>query len=58
MIATSVIYIIITVSTLKVLFRLIKHNVHIVIIVSLFTFGLLVGFVFLNYRGQFSDFDY
>ncbi|CAD8179034.1 unnamed protein product [Paramecium octaurelia] len=58
MVATSIIYVIITVSTLKVLFRLIKHKVNIVIIVSLFTFGLLVGFVFLNYRGKFSDFDY
>ncbi|CAD8103907.1 unnamed protein product [Paramecium primaurelia] len=47
-----------TISTLKVLFRLIQHNVHIVIIVCLFTFGLLVGFVFINFRGQFSDIDY
>ncbi|CAD8190865.1 unnamed protein product [Paramecium octaurelia] len=58
MVATSIIYVVITVSALKVLFRLIQHNVHIVIIISLFTFGLLVGFVFLNYRGNFSDFDY
>jgi len=58
MVATSIIYILITVSSLKVLFRLICNNVSVVVIAFLFTFGLLVGFVFLNYRGDFSNYDY
>ncbi|CAD8200084.1 unnamed protein product [Paramecium octaurelia] len=58
MVATSIIYLLITVSSLKVLFRLFYNKVNIVIIVFLFTFGLLVGFVFINYRRDFSNFDY
>lgn len=58
MVATSIIYVIITVSNFKVLLRLLNNGVSVSLIIFLFIYGLLVGFVFLNYLGDFSNFDY
>lgn len=58
MVATSIIYIIITVSNFKVLLRLLNNGVNISILIFLFIYGLLVGFIFINYISNFSNFDY
>lgn len=58
MVATSIIYVIITVSNFKVLIRLLTNGVHASILIFLFIYGLLVGFVFINYISDFSNFDY
>lgn len=58
MVATSIIYIIITVSNFKVLLRLLNNGINISILIFLFIYGLLVGFVFINYLSNFSNFDY
>lgn len=58
MVATSIIYVIITVSNFKVLLKLLTNGVNISILIFLFIYGLLVGFVFINYISDFSNFDY
>lgn len=58
MVSTSIIYVIVAVMAFKVFFRLLFHKVYISAFTYLITMGLLVGFVFSNFKGDFSHWDY